>query len=157
MNCKSIFLFAVTTRLIGGHTLVCPPINRVVTAKIRLSLRRNTAWTTTTVHYDWALLTNRDVRDKYTLILRNKFDALQDILETPSPNDKYENFVNAHLDLASGCKPSKQRTKHRLNWESLAVRKKRANLKTTSKCNWRSPNNINALELKKAQRELTYY
>ena len=38
----------------------------IVMAKIRLSLRRNAARTTTTVHYDWSLLNNRDIRDKYT-------------------------------------------------------------------------------------------
>ena len=51
---------------------------------------------TTSIHYDWSLLNNRYIRDKYTLTLRNKFDALQEILETPIPNDEYENFVNAH-------------------------------------------------------------
>ena len=39
--------------------------HRIVTAKIQLSLRRNTARTTTTVLYDWSLLNYRDVRDKY--------------------------------------------------------------------------------------------
>ena len=36
----------------------------IITAKIRLSLRRNAARTTTTVHYEWSLLYNRDIRDK---------------------------------------------------------------------------------------------
>ena len=58
--------------------------HRIVTAKIRLSLQRNTAQTTTTVHYDWSLLNNRDVRDKYVLILRNKFDAIQEDRDTYS-------------------------------------------------------------------------
>ena len=49
--------------------------HRIVMAKIRLIIRRNTA-RTTTVHYDWFLLNNRDIRDKYTLTLRNKFGAL---------------------------------------------------------------------------------
>ena len=70
--------------------------NRIVTAKIQLSLRKNMAQTTTTVHYDLSLLDNRDIRDKYTLTLRNKFNALQEKTETHTLNDKYENFVNAH-------------------------------------------------------------
>ena len=36
--------------------------HRIVTVKIRLSLRRNTTWTTT-VYYDWSLLNNKDIRD----------------------------------------------------------------------------------------------
>ena len=68
---------------------------RIVTAKIQISLRRDAAQVTTTIHYDWSLLNNRDIRDEYMLTLRNKFDALQEISETPTPNDEYENFVNA--------------------------------------------------------------
>ena len=67
--------------------------HRIVTAKIQLSLRRNAARTTTTVHYDWSLVNNRGIRDKYTLTLRNKFDALREISKTLTPKDEYENFV----------------------------------------------------------------
>ena len=45
--------------------------HRIVTAKIRLSLRRNTTWTATTKQYNWALLNNRYIKDKYVLALRN--------------------------------------------------------------------------------------
>ena len=72
----------------------------IVTAKIRLSLRKNATRTTTTEQYDWALLNNRDIRDKYALALRNKFDALQEKTETHTPNEEYENFVNTHLEAA---------------------------------------------------------
>ena len=102
--------------------------HRIVTAKIQLSLQRNT----TTVHYDCSLLNNRDIGDKYALTLRNKFDALQEKSETHTPNDEYENFVNAHLEVIAECIPTKQRTKPRVPWEILAVRKKRADVKTSS-------------------------
>ena len=49
---------------------------------------------------------------------------------------------------------NKQRTKPRVAWETLAVGKKRADVKTASKCNTRNPANINALKLKKTQKEL---
>ena len=58
------------------------------------------------------------------LTLRNKFDALQEISETLTLNDKYENFVNAHLEAATECIPTKLRTKPRFPWETLVVRKK---------------------------------
>ena len=48
----------------------------IVMAKTRLSLRKNATWKTTTIHYDWTLLNNRDIRDKYALAPRNKYDAL---------------------------------------------------------------------------------
>ena len=61
--------------------------HRIVTAKIRLSLRKNVTRTTTTIHYDWALLNNKDIKDKYLKALGNKFDALQEKTERRTPND----------------------------------------------------------------------
>ena len=66
--------------------------HRIVTANIR----KNATRTTTTVHYDWGLLNNRHIRDKFALAQRNKFDAQQEKTETHTPNDEYENFNNAH-------------------------------------------------------------
>ena len=128
--------------------------HRIVTAKIRQSLRRNATQTATTKHYDWALLNNRDIRDEYVLTLRNKFDAQQEKTEICTPNDEYENFVNAHLEAAAKCILTKLRTKSRVPWETLAIREKRAGVKTTSKRNRKNPTNTNALKLKKAQNEL---
>ena len=94
----------------------------IVTAKLRLSLRKNAIRTATTKHYDWALLDNRDIRDKYVLELRNRFETLQEKTEKGTPNDEYENFVEAHLEAASKCIPTKPRTEYRVPWETLAVR-----------------------------------
>ena len=77
----------------------------------------------TTKHYEWALLNNRDIRDKFVLELRNRFETLQ---EKSTPNNEYENFVNAHLEAAARCIPTKLKTKYRVRWETLAVREKRA-------------------------------
>ena len=57
--------------------------------------------------------------------------------------------------MAVECIPSKQRTKPRVTWETLAVRTKHADMKIAFKCNRRNPTSINALKLKKAQNELT--
>ena len=54
------------------------------------------------------------------------------ISETPTQNDKYEKFVNAHLEVAAECIPTKQRAKLRVLWETLVVRKKCADIKITS-------------------------
>ena len=32
--------------------------------------------------------------------MRNKFDALQEKTETRTPNDEFENFINAHQEAA---------------------------------------------------------
>ena len=156
-NTKAQIDYVFINKKWNNNALNCNGVSsdhRIVTAKIRLSLRRKATRTTTTVHHDWSLLNNRDIRDKYTLTLRNKFDALPEISETLTLNDEYENFVNVHLEAAVECIPTKQRTRPRVPWETLAVRKKRADVKTASKCNRKNPTNINVMKLKKAQNEL---
>ena len=143
MNCKAYSSFE---GLSSDH--------RIVTAKIRLSLRKNATRTATTKHYDWALLNNRDFTDKYVLELRNRFETLQEKEEKNTPNDEYENFVNAHLEAASKCIPTKPRTKYRPQWETEEVREKRALVKTASKSYWKNPTIANAQILKKAQYQL---
>ena len=121
LNCEAYSSFEVVS---SDH--------QIVTAKIRLSLRKNAARKTTAVHYDRSLFNNKDMRDKYTLTIRNKFYALQEIWETPTPNDEYENFVNAYLEAAAECLLTKERVKPRVSWEMLAVRKKGVDVKTAS-------------------------
>ena len=137
MNCKAYSSFeGVSTD------------HRIVTAKIRLSLQKNAKRTATTKHYDWALLNNRDIRDKYVLELRNRFETLQEKTEKSTPNDEYENFVNAHLEAAAKCIPTKLKTKYRVPWETLAVREKRALVKTDSKNYKKKPNKHKCLKTK---------
>ena len=126
----------------------------IVTVKIQLSLRKNATRTATAKHYDWALLNNRDIRDKYVVELRNRFETLQEKTEKGTPNDEYENFVNAHCEAAAKCIPTKSRTKYRVPWETLAVRKKRAHVKTASKSYRKNPTNTNVRKLKTAQYQL---
>ena len=46
--------------------------------------------------------------------LRNKFDALQEKTGIRTPNDEYENFVNAHREAVAKYIPTKHRTKYRV-------------------------------------------
>ena len=85
--------------------------HRTVTVEIPLSLCRYTTQTTRTMHFAWSLLNNRNISDEYMITLRNKFDALQEISETLTPNDKYENFVNAHMEAVAEWILTKLRTK----------------------------------------------
>ena len=99
-------------------------------------------------------MNNKEIRNKYVTALRNKFDALQERTEIRTPNDEYEDFVNDHLEAAAKYIPTKHRTKFRVRWVTLAIRKKRANMKTASKCNRKNLTNANVLKLKKAPNEL---
>ena len=59
-----------------------------------------------------------------------------------------------HLEVGAECIPTKQRSKPRVQRETLAVRKKCTDVKITSKCKRRNPTNINVLKFKKAHNEL---
>ena len=74
--------------------------------------------------------------------------------EKGTSNDDYENFVNAHLEVAAKCIPTKSRTKYRVPWETLAVREKCAHVKTASKSYRKNPTNTHARKLKTAQYQL---
>ena len=104
-----------------------------------------------------SVVNNRDISDKYVLELRDRFEALQERIEKGTPNDEYENFVNTHLEAAAKFIPTKPRTKYRVPWETLAVREKRADVKTASKCYRKNSTNTIAPKLRKAQNELACY
>ena len=78
-------------------------------------------------------MNNRDIRDKYVLELRNRFETLQEKTDKSTPNDEYENFVNAHFEAAAKYIPTKIKTKYRVPCETLAVREKRALVKQPPK------------------------
>ena len=84
----------------------------------------------------------------YVLELRNRFETLQEKTEKSTPNDEYENFVNAHLEAAAKYIPTKIKTKYRVPWETLAVREKRALVKTASKNYRKKPNKHKCLKTK---------
>ena len=65
--------------------------------------------------------------------MRNRFETLQEKTEKGTPNDEYENFVKAHLEVASKRIPTKPRTKYRVPWEMVAIREKRTLVKTACK------------------------
>ena len=58
------------------------------------------------------------------------------------------------FEAASKCIPTKPRTKYIVPWETLAVREKRALVKTVSKSYRKNPTNTNAQKLEKAQYQL---
>ena len=52
------------------------------------------------------------------ITLRNKLDTLQEISETITLKDEYENFVNVHIEATAECIPNKLR----VPWETLVVK-----------------------------------
>ena len=86
--------------------------------------------------------------------MRNRFETLREKTEKGTPSDEYQNLVNAHLETAAKCIPTKPRTKYRVPWETLEVREKRELVKTSSKSYRKNPTITDARKLKKAQYQL---
>ena len=59
------------------------------------------------MHYDWSLFNNRDVSNKYTITLRNKFDTLLQLSKKLTLDDENENFVNAYIEAVAEYIPTK--------------------------------------------------
>ena len=74
-----------------------------------MSLRKNATRRTKTIHYDWAQLNNRDIKNKYMFALRNQYEALQEQTKIHTPNKEYENFFNDHLEAVAEFIPTKRR------------------------------------------------
>ena len=94
--------------------------HRILTAKIHQSLCRNKN-TVKTTDYDRFLVTNRNISSKYMVAVRNKFNTLQEKSERYTLNDKYENFITAHMEAAVECIPTKLKVKYRVPWEPLML------------------------------------
>ena len=126
--------------------------HRIFTAKIRKNTTKPTKkHHTNSDHQTLWLGSSEQQRYKYVVELRNRFETLQEKTEKRTPNDEFENFVNVQLEAAAKCILTKPKTKYRVSWEMLAVREKRALVKTASKNYRKNPTNINARKLKTAQ------
>ena len=112
--------------------------------------------TVKTSQYDLSSLTNCDVRNNYTVTVRNKFNALKKKSKGHTPNDEYESFFTAHREAAAKCIPTKPRIKCRDPWESIAIREKWDSIKIASLLGIRNPTNANAPKPEKAKREVTH-
>ena len=100
--------------------------HRPSTVKIRLSLRANSTNTTKKIPYDWSKLVNdEDVRNEYSVAVRNSYRALQDLADDDTSNTMYDNIMKAHDKAAEDHIPLKKKQKKRIPWENDVITEKR--------------------------------
>ena len=129
--------------------------HRIVTSTLRLSLRANNKKSPTFPPYDWSLLTsNMDLQNEYNITVRNKFDALQADVVTPSPNATYNNFVTSHVKAAENVIPLKPKLRKLVPWESNDIEVKRMSLKEKSATKNSNPSLTYIQEFNKARAQL---
>ena len=86
--------------------------HRIVTAKLKLSLRTSKAPRRETP--DWTALRNIDISQRYTIQVKNRFEALR--TEVESATDEYEHFITANHCQQRGVQttdPQAQKNKKR--------------------------------------------
>ena len=70
--------------------------HRIVTAKLKLSLRTSKA--PTVEKLDWSVLRNPAIGDRYTVEVSNRFEAL--LIEGETETERYQHFIDANKDAA---------------------------------------------------------
>ena len=79
--------------------------HRIVTAKIRLSLRADSRATPKKVKYDWSkLATDPDLQDRYTLEIRNRYSILAENNDGDQ-SQKYNYLIQANKETADKIMP----------------------------------------------------
>ena len=83
----------------------------IVPTTIILNLHQNKKQTAKFIRYDWKTLRSIDTNNRYAVIVRKRFDILEETSETFIPNDKYEHFVNIYINTAAEYIATKPKAK----------------------------------------------
>ncbi|XP_071958787.1 uncharacterized protein [Antedon mediterranea] len=141
LNCEAYNSFA---SVISDH--------RIVSSRIRLSLRANNKKLDNPPPYYWkSLIHDGNNLVRFTIELRNRFDALHDESVIDNPDTTYENFVKAHWEAASNCILLKPKKRKRVPWETQAIQDQRERIKrsATRKNGNPTPQNISKFNREK--------
>ena len=71
--------------------------HRLVSATVHLSLRKSKA-PTKKIKYDWSVLKDEDIQNKYTVTVKNKYATL--CVEDDDASERYEKFIQSNTEAA---------------------------------------------------------
>ena len=129
--------------------------HRIVSAKIRLTLRANKVKSSKNPPFDWSSLKkDPDIANRFTVHLRNRFDALQTDNENNSPNTTFNNFVLSCEEAAQETIPLKKKTKRHVPWDTNEIVKKRDKLRKMLQLKNADPSTINITNFESAKFDL---
>ena len=94
---------------------------RVVTAKLKLSLRTSKAPRREVPN--WNILHIQDIRDHYNLEVKNRYEMLH--VGNESATEAYEHFIQAIKEVAKEIIPQRKRTKRKRNSDDARVQNAR--------------------------------
>ena len=128
--------------------------HRIVTMETNLSLRISKNKSSKSPPFEWSHLKDPDIKQKYTITLKNRFEALQEKEENPTNNTSYTHFVIAHKEAAEQNIPKKEKIKKKAPWENEEILEKRKIVKDLGKIKRKNPTRLNARRHQLAQKEL---
>ena len=129
--------------------------HRIVTAKIRLSLRQSKPSGKKKIRYNWnKLLNDNNIKDMYTVEVCNRYKALQDLHGNEDANQMYENIMTAHEKAAEISVPVKAKIKQHVPWENENIIEKREMMKNAYEVCLRRNTRGSAAKLEEAKQEL---
>ena len=129
--------------------------HRLVTARLRLSLRANRVSRAKIQPHDWTALTySREIREQYIIETRNRFEALNSEKIDHDPNTLYNNFVQANAEAATAILPKKPRSRRMTPWMTDEIIQKRNELRSVKKSQNNNPTNQNTANYERAKGEL---
>ena len=129
--------------------------HRPCNVKVRLSLRANKVKKSRQPKYDWSkLITDDTIKTAYTVEVRNRFEALQNLSSDESCDSLYQNIVVAHQKSSELHIPTKPKQKLRVPWETADIVSKRKALHEAFKANQCSRSDENTQKVENAKNEL---
>ena len=125
--------------------------HRIVTAKLKLSLRTSKA-PPRKINYDWTVLRNVELSDLYTVSIKNKYASL--CKDNESITETYAHLITANKETAKELLPLKKKIKRqRTSTDPRIVRAREITQKASNKyVETQSPRN--RIELQKCKRNL---
>lgn len=107
--------------------------HRIVSAKVRLSLRANKPRKRTNI-YNWSsLLSDSEVQSNYLVEVQNRFDCLSSEVNIDTNTQRYDLMIKAHRTATEKCVPKRPRIRRKVPWEDDTVIGKRENLREMAK------------------------
>ena len=76
--------------------------------KMKLSFRQSKT-VSRRKNYDWSVLKNKEIKNNYTIELKNRFESLR--IENETSTETYENLIQANKETAKELIPKKSKTK----------------------------------------------
>lgn len=125
--------------------------HRIVTAKFKLSLRTSRA-VPQRINYQWSALQNKELKDLYTVTVRNMYENL--CMDNETITETYANLIKANEETAKEVLPKKERTRKKKVSNDPRVVKAREETQNATNRYLHKSNARNREELQKCKHKL---